>query len=133
MLKLGSAELSLDDIEHGIMRPTFNDPRVHYAVNCASVGCPNLGTEAFTGARLDEQLEAAARAYVNSRRGVALEGKRIVISSIYVWYKADFGGSDQGVLEHLRRYAAPALAQRLAELSSIRDHTYDWSLNDISR
>ena len=133
VLKLGGIELSLDDIEHGIMRPTFKDPRVHYAVNCASVGCPNLGTEAFTGARLNEQLEAAAKAYVNSRRGVALDGKRIVISSIYIWYKADFGGNDQGILEHLRRYAAPALAQRLAQVSSVKDHAYDWSLNDVSR
>ena len=56
--KLGGVELSLDDIEHGIMRPVFKDPRVHYAVNCASVGCPNLGTEAFTR----RKAERAARA-----------------------------------------------------------------------
>jgi hypothetical protein len=49
VLKMKGVALSLDDIEHGILRPTFRDPRVHYAVNCASVGCPNLGTEAFTG------------------------------------------------------------------------------------
>jgi hypothetical protein len=123
-------KLSLDDIEHAILRPTFKDARVHYALNCASVGCPNLGTDAFTGAKLNEQLEAAARAYVNSKRGVAVDGERIVISSIYVWYKADFGGGDRGVLDHLRRYAAPALGRKLAGISSIRDHTYDWGLND---
>ena len=130
VLKIGGVELSLDDIEHAILRPTFKDARVHYALNCASVGCPNLGTDAFTGAKLNEQLEAAARAYVNSKRGVAVDGERIVMSSIYVWYKADFGGGDQGVLDHLRRYAAPALARKLAGISSIRDHTYDWGLND---
>jgi hypothetical protein len=130
VLKIGGVELSLDDIEHAILRPTFKDARVHYALNCASVGCPNLGTDAFTGAKLNDQLEAAARAYVNSKRGVAVDGERIVISSIYVWYKADFGGSDQGVLDHLRRYAAPALARKLAGISSITDHTYDWRLND---
>src|SRR5215510_219527 len=130
VVKIRGVALSLDDIEHAIMRPTFKDPRVHYALNCASIGCPNLGVEAFTGARLNDQLEAAARAYVNSRRGVALEGERVVISSIYIWYKGDFGGGDQGVLDHLRRYAAPALARKLAGVSSLREHMYEWGLNE---
>lgn len=133
VVTIGGVALSLDDIEHAIMRPIFKDPRVHYALNCASIGCPNLGVEAFTGARLNKQLEAAARAYVNSRRGVAAEGERIVISSIYVWYKDDFGGSDKGVLDHLRRYAAPALARKLAGVSSLGEHMYDWGLNEASQ
>jgi hypothetical protein len=132
VVRIGGTGLSLDDIEHAIMRPIFKDPRVHYALNCASIGCPNLGVEAFTGARLNEQLEAAARAYVNSRRGVAVEGERIVISSIYVWYKDDFGGSDKSVLDHLRRYAVPALARKLAGVSSLREHIYDWGVNEAS-
>jgi hypothetical protein len=64
--------LSLDDIEHGIMRPTFRDPRVHYAVNCASIGCPNLQREAFREASLEAQLDAAARAFIASDRGVQI-------------------------------------------------------------
>ena len=63
VLRIAGREVSLDDIEHGILRPIFKDPRVHYAVNCASVGCPNIGREALSGARLDEQLDAAARAF----------------------------------------------------------------------
>jgi hypothetical protein len=133
VLKVAGIELSLDDVEHAILRPIFKDPRVHYALNCASVGCPNLRTEAFTGARLDEQLDAAARAYVNSPRGVQLDAGRLIVSSIYVWYKEDFGGSDRGVLQHLRQYAAPALGQELARMTSIADHTYDWRLNDAIR
>jgi len=133
VVTIGGVALSLDDIEHAIMRPTFKDPRVHYALNCASIGCPNLGVEAFTGARLNDQLEVAARAYVNSRRGVAVEGERIIISSIYIWYKDDFGGGNQGVLDHLRRYAAPTLARKLTDASSLREHVYDWSLNDTSQ
>lgn len=124
---------SLDEIENDVLRPIHKDPRVHYALNCASIGCPNLGTEAFVGARLNEQLEAAAKAYVNTKRGVTVEGARIVVSSIYVWYKADFGDSDLGVLNHLRRYAAPTLARQLEGISSIKDHAYDWGLNDTSR
>jgi hypothetical protein len=130
--KLKGVELSLDDIEHGILRPVFKDPRVHYAVNCASVGCPNLRGEAFTGARLNEQLEQAAKDYVNSPRGVSFENGAPTVSSIYVWFIDDFGGDDQGVLDHLRKYAGPDLAKRLAGASSLGGDRYDWNLNDAA-
>ncbi len=133
VLKMKGVALSLDDIEHGILRPTFKDPRVHYAVNCASVGCPNLGTEAFTGAKLEAQLNAAARAYVNSPRGAKVGPDGLVVSSIYSWFDEDFGGNDKGVIEHLRTYAAPDLAQKLEGTKSISDHAYDWSLNDAKK
>jgi hypothetical protein len=130
--KLKGVELSLDDIEHGILRPIFKDPRVHYAVNCASVGCPNLRDEAFTGARLNEQLEQAAKDYVNSPRGVSFENGAPTVSSIYVWFIDDFGGDDHGVLDHLRKYAGPDLAKRLAGVTSLGGDGYDWSLNDAA-
>jgi hypothetical protein len=132
VVKIQGVELSLDDIEHGILRPVFKDPRVHYAVNCASISCPNLRTEASIGAKLNQQLDSAARDYVNSPRGVRFENGRPVISSIYVWYEDDFGGTDQGVLDHLRRYAAPPLERRLAGVKSIGKDAYDWGLNDAS-
>jgi len=132
VLKIQGVELSLDDIEHGILRPVFKDPRVHYAVNCASIGCPNLRTEAFTGAKLSQQLDSASRDYVNSSRGVRFENGRPVISSLYVWYQNDFGGTDRGVLDHLRRYAAPPLERKLAGVKSIGKDAYDWGLNDAS-
>lgn len=133
VLKMKGVDLSLDDIEHGMLRPVFKDPRVHYAVNCASVGCPNLGREAFTGAKLEGQLDAAARAYVNNPRGAALKPAGLTVSSIYDWYQKDFGGSEAGVIAHLKAYADPALAQKLARTPSISDYHYDWSLNDIKR
>lgn len=132
VLKLQGVELSLDDIEHGILRPIFKDSRIHYAVNCASIGCPNLRTEPFTGAKLNEQLDQAARDYVNSPRGVRFENGEPVISSIYVWYGDDFGGTDQGVLDHLRKYASPELAERLAGVKAIGGDDYDWALNDAA-
>src|SRR3990170_268230 len=132
VVEIQGVELSLNDIEHGILRPIFKDPRVHYALNCASIGCPNLRTEAFTGAKLSQQLDSAARDYVNSNRGVRFENGRPVISSIYVWYEEDFGGTDQGVLDHLRKYAAPPLERRLAGVKSIGKDAYDWGLNDAS-
>ena len=123
----------LNDIEHRILRPIWRDPRIHYAVNCASVGCPNLMTEAFAGDRLDAQLDGAARAYVNTPRGARIEDGKLVVSSIYIWFGEDFGGNDAGVIAHLKRYAEPQLGNRLKSLKAISDHRYDWSLNDVER
>ena len=131
--RLGGVELSLDDIEHGILRPIFKDPRVHYAVNCASIGCPNIGTEAFSGAKLDQQLDAAARGFVNHAGGVKIEDTSAAVSSIYAWFKADFGGEDRSVIAHLLKYASPPLAEKLRTVSSISFQPYDWDLNDAAR
>lgn len=130
-LKVAGEALSLDDIEHGILRPFFKDPRVHYAVNCASIGCPNLMPEAFTGEKLEAQLDAAAGAYVNHPRGVKVTGRAVRASSIYDWFQADFGGDESGVLAHLRKHAAPELAATLKGIESIDGYDYDWRLNGV--
>ncbi|MEQ1439256.1 DUF547 domain-containing protein [Fontimonas sp. SYSU GA230001] len=130
LLRIEDEDVSLDDIEHRILRPIWQDPRTHYALNCASLGCPNLQDRAYTAANLDALLDAAARAYVNHPRGARVERGKLYVSSIYAWFKADFGGSDAGVIAHLRRYAAPPLAQQLAGISSIAGDAYDWALND---
>lgn len=129
LIAVEGVEVSLNDIEHRILRPIWNDPRVHYGVNCASVGCPNLLTEAYTGAAIDEMLDAAARTYVNSPRGARIDENGLTVSSIYVWFKDDFGGTDQGVIDHLKRYAKPDLRAALDGRSSIDAHVYDWALN----
>ena len=104
-------QLSLDDIEHEIMRPTFKDPRVHYSVNCASFGCPNLPAKAWNAATLDADLDAAARDFINHPRGVAvLAGGKLKVSSIYKWFRDDFGADDAAVIAHLKKYAKPELA-----------------------
>jgi hypothetical protein len=122
--------LSLDDIESRILRPIWRDSRVHYALNCASIGCPNLRPEAWSAAGLDQQLGAAGRAYANHPRGASLMDGRLVVSSIYEWFQGDFGGSEGAVLRHLRGLAAPPLAERLARRDDYDDHAYDWALND---
>ena len=122
--------LTLDDIEHGILRPIWGDPRIHYAVNCASLGCPNLATRVYTPANIEALMDAAAREYVNHPRGVDfVDEDFIVISSIYDWYAVDYGDSREGVIEHLVRYAEPALAARLEGFSGAIDYEYDWALN----
>lgn len=125
--------LSLDDIEHRILRPIWRDPRTHYAVNCASIGCPNLPMEPFIAARMEAQLDAAAAAYVNHPRGFSVGGGALTVSSIYEWYKSDFGGNDAGVIEHLRRHARPERRASLEGISRISRNVYDWALNDAGR
>jgi hypothetical protein len=130
LIEIEGEKLSLDDIEHRILRPGWRDPRIHYALNCASLGCPNLQPEAYTPANTEALLERGAHEYVNHPRGVSLADGKLTVSSIYVWYKADFGDSDAAVIAHFRRYAAPPLAEALAAVPRIADHRYDWSLND---
>jgi len=129
LVEVAGDAVTLNDIEHRILRPIWQDNRIHYAVNCASLGCPDLAPRPYTGARLDAMLEAAARAYVNHPRGVRFVAGQLVVSSIYVWFQADFGGDEAGVLRHLRRYAAPALAARLAGYTGDLEDDYDWTLN----
>jgi hypothetical protein len=130
IMKVGGHDLSLDDVEHVILRPIFRDARVHYAVNCASIGCPNLMPEAFTALRLEALLDAGARAYVNHPRGIAVAGGKVKASSIYSWFQADFGGNEASVLAHVRQHADQALKSKLENITRIDDYDYDWNLND---
>ncbi len=130
LIEIEGEPVSLNDIEHRILRPIWKDPRLHYAVNCASLGCPDLQGMAFTATNADSLLEAGARAYINHPRGVRFDGDRVVVSSIYAWFIDDFGGSDRAVIAHLRRYGEPALNTELARAERIDDHAYDWRLND---
>jgi hypothetical protein len=121
--------ITLNDIEHRILRPIFKDNRVHYALNCASLGCPNLSAKAYTAANMDKQLEAAVRAYVNSPRGVHFEDGELVLSKIYDWYQQDFGADEAAVLTYLTRYAEPGLAKQLRGYHGPVRYAYDWELN----
>ena len=124
-------ELTLDDIEHGILRPLWRDKRIHYAVNCAAYGCPHLLATAFSAANTETLLEAGARDYVNSPRGVDfVDDDFIVISSIYDWYAEDFGDTEESVIAHLFDYADADLAARLEGFEGAVDYEYDWSLNE---
>ena len=130
-ITVSGASLSLDAIEHDILRRAWRDPRVHYAVNCASFSCPDLPRRAWRGASLQAALDEAARTYVNHPRAVRFEGDALVVSSIYRWYAEDFGSSDAAVIAHLARFARPPLAARLKASRRIARTTYDWSLNAV--
>ncbi len=122
--------VTLDNIEHGILRRFWSDNRVHYAVNCASIGCPNLAAVPYTGATLDDMLDKGARDYVNHPRGVNFDGGRTTVSSIYSWFREDFGDNEAGVIAHLKQYAEPELLAKLDTITGIDANFYDWNLND---
>lgn len=128
--QVAGRDLTLNDIEHRILRPIWRDARIHYAVNCASLGCPNLAPKAYASATLEEQLEQGATEYVNHPRGAAFVDGELVVSSIYDWYEEDFGDGEAAVVKHLLKYADDALAVRLRSYDEGLDYEYDWSLND---
>ncbi len=130
VLTVEGEALTLNDIEHRILRPIWKDPRIHYAVNCASVGCPNLAADAYTAANAEGLLERGAAEYVNHPRGARVEDGRLTVSSIYVWFQEDFGGDDAGVIRHLAGHARPGLRARLEGVARIASDDYDWSLNE---
>ena len=131
---------SLDDIEHGLIRGSgrYAEPRIHFAVNCASIGCPALRTEAFAGDRLEAQLEDAANAFLSDRTRNRLDANTLRVSSIFKWYRSDFEkgwhGADS-LAAFLALYRAPlgldeGTASRLkAGKIGIEFLDYDWRLN----
>jgi hypothetical protein len=130
LVTIEGEKVSLNDIEHRILRPIWKDPRVHYAVNCASIGCPNLQTDAFTAGNTERLLEKGAADYVNHPRGAEREGKKLMLSSIYDWFRQDFGGTEAGVVEHLMQHAREPLRSELGGFQGKVKYRYDWGLNE---
>lgn len=132
-LSVEGTPLSLDDIENKIVRPVFDDPRIHYGLNCAAIGCPSLRSVAFNGEDVDNALEEQARAFINTPRAAYIEDGKLTVSRIFLWYADDYGEGQADVINHLRRYADPTLRDRLAGIDRIARYEYDWSLNDAAR
>jgi hypothetical protein len=133
--------LTLDNVEHDKLRERgrFDDPRVHFAVNCASVGCPMLREEAFVAERLDAQLEEQAMRFLSDRSRNRVRDGKLEVSQIFDWYGGDFKLGHRGIASlpaFLARYAtqladAPADRERIkAQTLPVSFLTYDWALND---
>lgn len=141
----GGRSITLDDIEHRLLRPEFQDPRVHFAVTCASIGCPPLATDPYRADRLDAQLDAAAVRYLQSPRGVVVEHSTLRLSRIFNWFGSDFhdwfssagpagrSTTDRALLAVVARYGPPA-ARAAAQNPNVKLAylDYDWSLNDTA-
>ena len=141
---VGGKATTLDNIEKDELRKTFGDPRIHFALVCASNSCPQLQREAFAPEKLDQQLDAAARAFVNSPRGMQIDAaaNRATLSKIFDWYRGDFEaygraksltGSGPAVLNFIRQYANDANRRALDSLHhpQIEFFPYDWGINDL--
>jgi hypothetical protein len=130
LVRVAGRELSLDAIENEILRPAFHDPRVHFALNCASVSCPPLAGQPFVGARIDEQLDGACRRALTDPRWTDLRVDRIRVTPIFDWYAADFQQAGLTVREFIARYRPADRAALLAPTRPLEFADYDWSLND---
>ncbi|MEN3794319.1 DUF547 domain-containing protein [Fulvimarina sp. MAC3] len=130
LVTIKGTELSLDEIEHSILRP-MGDERVHYAVNCASIGCPDLKATPWTAGALEADLDTAARNYINSERGLRQSSAgNLLASKIFDWYAADFGGAGE-IASYMKTYAEGERADWLnAPDARISGYRYDWNLND---
>jgi hypothetical protein len=121
--------ITLDHIEHDILRPGFKDPRVHFAVNCASKGCPPLRPEPYRADILDRQLDEMARAFINDSRHNRFDGRTLYVSSIFKWFSEDFNND---VVDFFLKYAQGDLKKKLEKSKSniqVKYLGYDWSLN----
>ncbi|MDO8478434.1 MAG: VTT domain-containing protein [Candidatus Rokubacteria bacterium] len=134
---VGGVPYALDDIEHGILRKAFREPRVHFAIVCASLSCPDLRAEPFDATRLDTQLDQQAAAFLsNATKGLkpGADGKTARASSIFKWFAGDFAASG-GVAAFIRAKSSPDVAARFGALTDVGLSylDYDWSLNDTAR
>lgn len=129
LIKIKRTNLTLDDINNRIIRPIWNDPRTHYALNDASIGAPNINLKAYQGSILENQLNNAASAYINSLRGVSVIEGKLIISKLYDWYEEDFGGTKHDVITHLLQFAKEPLRSQLKHINMIDGYIYNWHLN----
>ena len=142
VVKLFGDRYSLDDVEHEMIRGSglFEDPRIHFALNCAAVGCPALRPEAYVGARLPQQLESNTRLFLNDKSRNYLNDETLYVSSIFDWYREDFEKGWQGIfsvcqfLENYKKQLGVSLDSKFCfQADDIRlDYLdYDWSLNRV--
>ncbi|MBB6523734.1 DUF547 domain-containing protein [Pseudoteredinibacter isoporae] len=124
VLVVAGEKLSLNDIEHRILRPIWNDARFHFALNCASIGCPNLSAEVYRADTLDAQLEQAQSEFLQSSRAFAESGDGYRVSSIFNWYWQDFAPEKKQLWRYFQKQG---LIDR--EVERFR-YDYDWRLND---
>ena len=123
--KIGGEDFDLDRIEHKILRKNFQEPRIHFAINCASESCPKLLNEAFAPEKLDSQLQAQTKAFVNDHSKNRISSKSIKISKIFKWFTGDFT-KNGSLIDFLNRYSNTQIKAD-AEVDYM---DYDWSLND---
>jgi hypothetical protein len=136
----GGVNLSLLHLENEIIRGKYHEPRIHFGIVCASISCPRLSREAFTGENLERQLERLANQFINERRNLTVDAQtnEVTLSAIFDWYKKDFeypngpAGPKLTLLDYVRRYTNDENRKALNSLKrpKVRYYPYDWSINE---
>ena len=119
----------MDNIENDIIRPTYKDARIHFALVCAAKGCPPIITSAFHPATLDEQLDENTRNIINDNNFIRVDtkNKQVAISQIFEWFAVDFEINDKTTLDFINQYRA----EKLPADTKIAFYDYDWALNEL--
>ena len=126
--KIGGEDFSLDRVEHKILREEFEEPRIHFAINCASFSCPVLRAEAFKAEKIEVQLEEQARAFINDPQRNKITKSEVEASKIFSWFGGDFK-KGQTLIQFLNKYAEV----NIDENAEVDFMDYQWSLNDASK
>lgn len=121
---LGNKKYSLGEIEHKILRK-MNEPRIHFAINCASFSCPNLANEAYTETALEKQLETAAKSFVNDKTKNTITADKAEISSIFDWFSGDFK-TNGTLINFLNKYSTTKIDKN----AKVKYKEYNWNLNE---
>ena len=122
-------ERSLDDIENGIIRPRFEDARIHVALNCGALSCPPLAPKAFEDATLDAALDRLAKVTVNDGHHVYIEDGQLVVNEIFKWFESDFARDRGTLLKWIQAYSDDPAVDRLSADVEIAVYPYDWALS----
>ena len=125
-IHIGDQTYDLNNIEHGIIRKDFDEPRIHFAVNCASVSCPRLRNEAYTGENLDNQLDDQARTFINNPEKNKIETNKAELSKIFLWFKGDFNKGKSNVISFINTYSV----KKINKKTKISYQSYNWNLNE---
>ena len=132
-LEIEGKPVTLNDIEHRILRPIWRDHRLHYVLNCASIGCPNLSRSAYTPANMAAQLAQAEQTFLQHPRAVSFsDSNTLQLTSLFDWYQTDFADNEKQLLDYVAQQRQD-LAERIATLAKLKKpkikYVYDWSLN----
>lgn len=131
LVTIEGQKITLNDIEHRILRPIWKTPLLHYALNCASMSCPQLQNKAFTAQNSQVLMKKAALEYVNSSYGVKVESNTLRLSKIYQWYQTDFGANETQFLKHIAHFANPKLKKQLLSYHKSIAYYYNWNINGL--
>lgn len=126
-IPIGEDKIDLNEIEHGILRKAFEEPEIHFAINCASKSCPALRREAYTAEKIDQQLRDQAVAFINDPAHNNISNKAVRLSKIFRWFGGDFTG-DNTLIAYINRYSSVSI-DKSADIDFME---YDWSLNDVA-